>query len=224
MLKFFTIFLSLITALSANAIPQISGMWLLIGPGNESPILLTKKGLRIQSEYDLLVDDPSLSCTPASASRIWANPGSRILITQTPENIFISYELFDLRREIPIGDESNLSELPSTRNTQGSYFSEMGSSFAQYDNDGVIIKSKNHSLGYIRTSRGIPQSESTEAIEEMKIEKDKLRVTHTYIDNELYDEPIVLNYFYKKIDETEVVPYECTEANYDWFNELNTVE
>ena len=58
----------------------------------------------------------------------------------------------------------------------------------------------------------------------MKIEKDKLRVTHTYIDNELYDEPIVLNYFYKKIDETEVVPYECTEANYDWFNELNTAE
>ena len=224
MLKIFTIFLSLITSLSAHAIPQISGMWLLIGPGNESPILLTKKGLRIQSEYDLLVDDPSLSCTPASASRIWANPGSRILITQTPENIFISYELFDLRREIPIGDESNLSELPSTRNTQGSYFSEMGSSFAQYDNDGVIIKSKNHSLGYIRTSRGIPQSESTEAIEEMKIEKDKLRVTHTYIDNELYDEPIVLNYFYKKIDETEVVPYECTEANYDWFNELNTAE
>ena len=224
MLKIFTIFLSLITSLSAHAIPQISGMWLLIGPGNESPILLTTKGLRIQSEYDLLVDDPSLSCTPASASRIWANPGSRILITQTPENIFISYELFDLRREIPIGDESNLSELPSTRNTQGSYFSEMGSSFAQYDNDGVIIKSKNHSLGYIRTSRGIPQSESTEAIEEMKIEKDKLRVTHTYIDNELYDEPIVLNYFYKKIDETEVVPYECTEANYDWFNELNTAE
>ena len=218
MLKFFTIFLSLITSLSANAIPQISGMWLLIGPGNESPILLTKKGLRIQSEYDLLVDDPSLSCTPASASRIWANPGSRILITQTPENIFISYELFDLRREIPIGDESNLSELPSTRNTQGSYFSEMGSSFAQYDNDGVIIKSKNHSLGYIRTSRGIPQSETTEAIEEMKIENDKLRVTHTYIDNELYDEPFVLNYFYRKIDETEIVPYECTEANYDWFN------
>ena len=224
MLKFFTIFLSLITSLSANAIPQISGMWLLIGPGNESPILLTKKGLRIQSEYDLLVDDPSLSCTPASASRIWANPGSRILITQTQENVLISYELFDLRREIPIGDESDLLELPSTRNTQGSYFSEMGSSFARYDSDKLIIKSENHSLGYIRTSRGIPQSETTETIEELKVENNMLRVTHTYIDNELYDEPFVLNCFYRKIDETEIVPYECTEANYDWFNELNTAK
>ena len=87
-----------------------------------------------------------------------------------------------MRREIPIGDEADLSGLPSTRNTQGSYFSEMGSSFGRYDNDRLIIKSKNHSFGYIRTSRGIPQSETTEAIEELEIENKKLRVTHTYID------------------------------------------
>ena len=224
MIRFSSILFFLFIPLNASAISQISGMWLLIGPGDESEIQLTEEGLRIQSEYNLLTDDPSLSCTPASASRIWANPGSRILITQTQENVLISYELFDLRREIPIGDESDLLELPSTRNTQGSYFSEMGSSFARYDSDKLIIKSVNHSPGYIRTSRGIPQSETTETIEELKVENNMLRVTHTYIDNELYDEPIVLNYFYKKIDETEIVPYECTEANYDWFNELNTAK
>ncbi|MDG2140430.1 MAG: hypothetical protein P8K27_02930 [Gammaproteobacteria bacterium] len=224
MSRFSSIFIFLFTSLHANAIPQISGMWLLVGPGNEGAVKLTEKGLRIQSEYDLLVDDPSLSCIPASASRIWANPGSRILITQTQENILISYELFDLRREIPIGDEFDLSELPSTRNTQGSYFSEMGSSFARYDNDKLIIKSENHTLGYIRTSRGIPQSETTETIEEMQIENNMLHVTHTYIDKELYEEPFVLNYFFRKIDETEITPYECTEANYDWFNELNSAE
>ena len=224
MLRVYPIILPLFISLNTNAIPDISGMWILTGPGNESPIRLTAKGLRIQHDYDLLVDDPSLSCTPASASRIWANPGSRILITQTQEHILISYELFDLRREIPIGDESDLSGLPSTRNTQGSYFSEMGSSFGRYDNDRLIIKSKNHSFGYIRTSRGIPQSETTEAIEELEIENNKLRVTHTYIDEELYKEPFVLSYFYKKIDKTEIVPYECTEANYDWFNELNTAK
>ena len=220
--------LFLITALhisaTTSAIPELSGMWLLNGPGNESEIKLTTEGLGIQNEYDLLVDDPSLSCTPASTSRIWANPGARILIEQTQENILISYELFDLRREIPIGDESDFSELPSTKNTQGFYFSEMGSSVARYDNDTLIIQSKNHSSGYVRTSRGIPQSENTETIEELRIEENVLHITHTYIDETLYEEPFVLNYFYRKIDETEIVPYQCTEADYDWFNELNAAK
>ena len=224
MLRSFFLITALLISTRIFAIPEISGMWLLNGPGNESEIKLTTEGLRIQNEYDLLVDDPSLSCTPASTSRIWANPGARILIEQTQENILISYELFDLRREIPIGDESDLSEVPSTRNTQGSYFSEMGSSFARYDNDTLIIESKNHTSGYIRTSRGIPQSENTETIEELRIEENVLRITHTYIDKTLYEEPFVLNYFYRKIDETEIVPYQCTEADYDWFNELNAAE
>ena len=219
----FIISASLISA-STLAIPEISGMWLLNGPGSESEIKLTARGLQIQSEYDLLVDDPSLSCTPASTSRIWANPGARIFIEQTQENILISYELFDLRREIPIGDDSDFLELPSTRNTQDTYFAEMGSSVARYDNDTLIIRSKNHSFGYIRTSRGIPQSENTETIEELKIEENILRITHTYIDETLYEEPFVLNYFYRRIEETEIVPYECTEADYDWFNELNAAK
>ena len=219
----FIISASLISA-STLAIPEVSGMWLLNGPGSESEIKLTARGLEIQSEYDLLVDDPSLSCTPASTSRIWANPGARIFIEQTQENILISYELFDLRREIPIGDDSDFLELPSTRNTQGIYFTEMGSSVARYDNDTLIIRSKNHSFGYIRTSRGIPQSENTETIEELKIEENILRITHTYIDETLYEEPFFLNYFYRRIEETEIVPYECTEADYDWFNELNAAK
>ena len=224
MLRSFFLLTALLIPTRIFAIPEISGMWLLNGPGNESEIKLTTEGLRIQSEYDLLVDDPSLSCTPASTSRIWANPGARILIEQTQENILISYELFDLRREIPIGDESDLTGVPSTRNTQGSYFSEMGSSFAKYDSDTLIIESKNHTSGYIRTSRGIPQSENTETVEELRIEENVLRITHTYIDETLYEEPFVLNYFYRKIDETEIVPYQCTEADYDWFNELNEAE
>lgn len=219
----FLITASLVSA-PTTAIPEISGMWLLNGPGSESDIRLTTNGLQIQSEYDLLTDDPSLSCIPASASRIWANPDSRILIEQTQENILISYELFDLRREIPIGDESDLSGTPSTKNTQGSYFSEMGSSIARYDNETLIIQSKNHSLGYIRTSRGIPQSENTETIEELRIEENILHITHTYIDETLYVEPFVLNYFYRRIEETEIELYECTEADYDWFNELNAAK
>ncbi|SUZ79601.1 uncharacterized protein METZ01_LOCUS32455 [marine metagenome] len=212
---------TLFSSSSLAAAPDLSGIWTLNGPGTESEILLTEEGLRIQSEYDLLVDDPSLFCVPASASRIWANPGARILIQQSEEAVLISYELFDLRRDIPIGDESVMSNMPSTKNITGTYFQEMGSSFARYVDERLIIESRNHSLGYIRTSRGIPQSRNTIANEVLRIEGDTLHLTHTYFDDTLYENPIVMDYFFRRTDESEITLYECREANYDWFNELN---
>ena len=212
---------ALLSSSSLAAAPDLSGIWTLNGPGTESEILLTEEGLRIQSEYDLLVDDPSLFCVPASASRIWANPGARILIQQSEEAVLISYELFDLRRDIPIGDESAMTDMPSTKNIDGTYFQEMGSSFARYVDERLIIESRNHSLGYIRTSRGIPQSTNTITIEVLRVEGDTLNLTHTYFDDTLYETPIVMDYFFRRTDESEITLYECTEANYDWFNELN---
>ena len=212
---------TLFSSSSLAAAPDLSGTWTLNGPGTESEILLTEEGLRLQSEYDLLVDDPSLFCVPASASRIWANPGARILIQQSEEAVLISYELFDLRRDIPIGDESAMSNMPSTKNITGTYFQEMGSSFARYVDERLIIESRNHSLGYIRTSRGIPQSRNTIANEVLRIEGDTLHLTHTYFDDTLYENPIVMDYFFRRTDESEITLYECREANYDWFNELN---
>jgi len=211
----------LLTSSSLATAPDLTGIWTLNGPGTESEILLTEEGLRIQSEYDLLVDDPSLFCVPASASRIWANPGARILIQQSEEAVLISYELFDLRRDIPIGDESVMSNMPSTKNITGTYFQEMGSSFARYVDERLIIESRNHSLGYIRTSRGIPQSRNTVTNEVLRIEGDTLHLTHTYFDDTLYENPIVMDYFFRQADESEITLYECREANYDWFNELN---
>ena len=211
----------LLTSSSLATAPDLTGIWTLNGPGTESEILLTEEGLRIQSEYDLLVDDPSLFCVPASASRIWANPGARILIQQSEEAVLISYELFDLRRDIPIGDESAMTDMPSTKNIDGTYFQEMGSSFARYVDERLIIESRNHSLGYIRTSRGIPQSTNTITIEVLRVEGDTLNLTHTYFDDTLYEIPIVMEYFFRRTDESEITLYECTEANYDWFNELN---
>ena len=212
---------ALLTSSSLAAAPDLTGIWTLNGPGTESEILLTEEGLRLQSEYDLLVDDPSLFCVPASASRIWANPGARILIQQSEEAVLISYELFDLRRDIPIGDESVMSNMPSTKNITGTYFQEMGSSFARYVDERLIIESRNHSLGYIRTSRGIPQSRNTIANEVLRIEGDTLHLTHTYFDDTLYENPIEMDYFFRRADESEITLYECREANYDWFNELN---
>jgi hypothetical protein len=53
------------------------------------------------------------------------------------------------------------------------------------------------------------------------VEDDILHITHTYRDNELYELPLVLEYFFRRIDAEDVDLYECTDANYDWFLELN---
>lgn len=206
---------------TAIAQANISGTWMLNGPGTESEILLREEGQRLQSDYDLFADDPSLYCTPASSSRIWANPGAPIKIEQTGTSILISYELFDLRREIPLGDESALTDQPSTQNLEGTFFPEMGSSFASYEGNRLIIESRNHAYGYIRTSRGIPQVPGTVAIEVLEVEGDTLHITHTYIDESIFEKPLVLEYFFRRADETELNVYDCTEANYNWFDELN---
>ena len=125
---------------SVVAAPDLSGIWMLSGRANEGELLMTAEALMIQSEYDLLVDDPSLYCVPASTSRVWANPNVRIAFDQTDEHVLISYEFYDLRREIPLGDESVISATPSTKNVDGTYFQEMGSSYARYEDGRLIIE------------------------------------------------------------------------------------
>jgi hypothetical protein len=210
---------SLITSVSAA--PELSGVWLLNLPDSESELFLTAEGQRILNAYDLLNDDPSLACTPASSARIWANPNSLIKIEQFADRVQISYELFDLRREIPLGDASTLTDLPSTRNLDGTYFPEMGSSFAHYEGDHLLIESRNHAPGYIRTSRGIPQSANTIALEDLSVVDGVLHITHTYSDSTLFEQAFVLNYTFYRASETDVSIYNCTDADYDWFNALN---
>ncbi len=217
------VLLSAIAQIGA-AQPDLSGIWMLNGRATERELLLTPLGEQLQADYDLLEDDPSLYCVPASTSRVWANPNVRIEIAQRDDRIDISYEFFDLRREIPLGDESVLPRGPSTRNISGTFFPEMGSSIARYEGDRLIIESSRHAAGIIRTSRGVPQSDNTITTEELWVEGDTLFLEHTYLDTTLFEEPFVLDYRFRRLDEDEIGLYECTEADYDWFEELNAPE
>jgi hypothetical protein len=89
----------------ATAEPDLSGIWMLSGRAIEGELVMTEKALALQANYDLLVDDPSLYCEPASISRVWANPNVRIAFEQAADHVLISYEFYDLRRKIPLGDE-----------------------------------------------------------------------------------------------------------------------
>ena len=210
-----------IAGLAAESAPDLSGIWMLQGRASERELHLTDEGKRIQASYDLLEDDPSLQCVPASISRVWANPNVRIGIEQSAANILISYEFYDLRRDIPLGDASVMATTPSTRNVDGRYFQEMGSSFASYDGDRLIIETRNHSPGYIRTSRGVPQSVKSVATEEIWLDNGALRMTLTYVDETLFKTPFILDHRFVRTEDAEVPLYECTDADYDWFEKLN---
>jgi hypothetical protein len=97
----------------------------------------------------------------------------------------------------------------------------MGSSFARYEGDRLIIETRNHAPGYIRTSRGIPQSENTVSTEVLWREGDLLKLEQTHVDETLFERPFVVGYTFERLDETELPLYECTDANYDWFEKLN---
>ena len=205
----------------ALAEPDFSGVWVLEPPAAERELLMTLKALTIQAEYDLLNDDPSLECEPASLSRVWANPNSRFRIEQTSDQVLISYELFDLRRVIPIGSEDSISDTPSTKNLEGQSFQKMGSSFARYEDGRLFIETRNHSFGYIRTSRGIPQAESTLATEEFWLDGSTLHLQLTYEDDTLFKIPFIIDHRFEKVEGEEILPYNCEGADYDWFDKLN---
>ena len=112
--------------LPVMAEPDLSGIWMLKGLAREGELRMTETALALQADYDLLVDDPSLYCEPASTSRVWANPNVRIDFDQQEDRVLISYEFYDLRREVPLGDESVLTDSPSTQNVDGTRFAKMG--------------------------------------------------------------------------------------------------
>ncbi|MGI9203736.1 MAG: hypothetical protein ACR2Q3_06980 [Woeseiaceae bacterium] len=213
--------MALLLSLTAHAEPDLSGIWMLAGRVTESEVQLTDEALRIQANYDLLSDDPSLYCEPASTSRVWANPNVRIAFDQSTDRILISYEFYDLRRDIPLGVPADISGYPSTRNVDGTHFSKMGSSVAWYEDNHLLIETRNHSRGYIRTSRGIPQSENSVTTERLWIENGDLRLTLTYVDDLLFDAPFVLEHRFEKLESSELPLYNCTDADYDWFEKLN---
>lgn len=206
---------------NAHGEPDFSGVWVLKGRAGERELAMSDKARAIQADYDLLNDDPSLRCEPASLSRVWANPNSHFRIEQAQAEVRISYELFDLRRTVPLADANALPDAPSTTNLDGEHFPRMGSSFAWYEGDRLLIETRNHSPGYIRTSRGIPQSEKTIATEEFWRDGDTLRMTLTYVDDSLFEIPFIIDHAFERIADQEILPYNCEGADYDWFEKLN---
>jgi hypothetical protein len=111
-------------------------------------------------------------------------------------------------------------DTPSTKNLDGQYFQKMGSSYAWYEDDRLLIETRKHSPGYIRTSRGVPQSENTVATEEFWLDGETLKMNLTYEDGTLFEIPFIIDHTFERIEASGILPYNCEGADYNWFEKL----
>ena len=209
----------------ALAAPALDGIWAMTGMGDIvfSELSQTSEGEARQAAYDLLEDDPSLQCIPASLTRVYSNPNSDIEIRIGDDEVQIDYELFDLRRTIPLGAGYQAGFPPSTRNLKGELFPTMGSSIARFDGDQLVVETRGYAPGYLKTSEGLPQSEATQSIEQFWREGDQLRLRVTYTDPLLLEAPYTFDYRFDPSPRDELGFYGCEpeSAGYDWFEKLN---
>ncbi len=188
----------------------VEGVWMLDRIEAETPAPLTTRGLTAQHAYDLLNDDPSLRCEAASLARVYGNPNTRTGIRLGDGVLVVEHELFDIKRNIlPLGAEAYL-EYPA-----------FGTQVFEVDGERIRVHSTDHGAGYIRTGTGYPQGAGGSVTETFWRDGADLMVELVYTDPVMFDgEYRILHRLQSTGDETVPV-YNCTDADYDWFEQLN---
>lgn len=202
-----------------TAQPAIDGVWMLDGSYGEggfnwSEIAMTEEGQRRYDAFDILSDDPSLECIPSGPGRIWDNPGSPIEIEQFDDRVEFRFEMFDLRRTVPLNQQGHpLEAAPSTHNLDGRPISTMGHSIGWYEGDELLVETLAYEPGFITTMRRyIPQSAAMRSIERFYREGERLVLEITYADSITLTEPLTFEYRFRRSD-FDVVVYGCTPEN-----------
>lgn len=188
----------------------VEGVWILGGIEVETPAALTPRGQAIQQAYDLLNDDPSLRCEAASLARVYGNPNTRTGIRLVDGVLLVEHELFDIKRNIAPAGSAARMEYPA-----------FGTQVFEVDGARIRVHSSDHSAGYIRTGSGYPQGEGGSVTETFWRDGADLMVELVYTDPVLFDGEYRVLHRLQSTGETSVPPYDCTDADYDWFEQLN---
>ena len=99
------------TAALPAGVPDFSQVWQRTGGAGGGPQLggpnrlarvLNDAGRRALAEYDPVLDDPALTCSPVSIRRLWGND-DLTEIEQTEDRVVIRHEWMDAVREVQAG-------------------------------------------------------------------------------------------------------------------------
>jgi len=107
------------------------------------------------------------------------------------------------------------------RNLQDTRFPALGTQTYEIDGEKLRIASTGHSAGYIRTGTGYPQGDGGSATETFWREGEHLMLELVYRDPVLFVGDYRILHRLAATGETSVPVYNCTDADYDWFEQLN---
>jgi hypothetical protein len=206
----YVLFMAALCSRTLSAQHPVEGVWILGGIETETPAPLTARGQAVQTAYDLLNDDPSLRCEAASLARVYGNPNTRTGIRLVDGLLLVEHELFDIKRNIaPVGSAARM-EYPT-----------FGTQVFELDDERIRVHSTDHSAGYIRTGTGYPQGEGGSVTETFWRDGADLMVELVYTDPVMFEGEYRVLHRLQSTGEASVPVYECTDADYDWFEQLN---
>lgn len=200
---------------------DFKGLWLLESTDRDE-YELTEYASSLRADYDLLNDDPSLQCDPASWSRIYSNPNLVMQIGFDGTQVNLGYDLFDIRRSVETAEPYGIPSIPSAYRLGGDpVFERLGSSVAQLTDEELLITTANYKEGYLLTSIGIPQTAQAASVERFWLSEGKLHVELGYTDSAVFKDGFTSVHHFVPVEDEALNLYNCTSADYDWFNRLN---
>lgn len=199
-----------VASMPAAAQPDLNGTWILFGGEGFAAPDRTPLNTELQANYDFAHDDPSLHCIPASWTRVYSNPNTPLEIIQHADQVEIRFELFDIRRTIPLIEpgEAPVFQPADPANPT------LGENVGWYEGDELVVMSRGYGDEYrvlttIRGWAGLHQSPLMVTEERYRRGDDELLLDITHFDPLMYRTPLTVNYGLDAEYEWTVAPYNC---------------
>ena len=204
---------AVLATVSDPDVPNLSGVWRRstggggggggprLGGPNTLARVLNETGLAALAEYDPVLDDPALDCSPVSIRRLWGN-NDLTAIEQTDDLVTIRHEWMDAVREVHM----NMSGHPA-----GIEDSVLGHSIGRYEGSTLVIDTVGYQEGVLAQHPGLPHSNQLHSVERLTPNEsgDGYALEMTFDDSLYFSEPLTDTRTYEASDE---VPqrYNCT--------------
>jgi hypothetical protein len=196
----------------ADEILEFNGVWRWTPPPDYSgapPIgspnllawVLNEAGQRALSQYDPVVDDPALICSPVSIRRLWGNT-DLTRIEQTDESLVIRHEWMDAVREVHLGMRDHPENVEE---------SVLGHSIGWYEGSTLVIDTIGYQAGVIAQRPGLPNSNQLHTVERLTLAEsgDTFEITMIFEDPLYFNDQLIEARSFAASDQTPR-RYNCT--------------
>lgn len=153
-----------------EGVPDFSRIWRRSGGGgggggpqlggpNRLAGVLNEAGRQALAEYDPVLDDPALTCSPVSIRRLWGN-NDLTEIEQTADRVVIRHEWMDALREVRLDMEAHPAGLEERI---------LGHSIGWYEGSTLVIDTVGYQAGMLAQHPGMPHSNQLHTVERLTL-------------------------------------------------------